>query len=226
MYSMVLMAALAAGGDAPDCWRSGGCTGGGCHGYSCGGGCYGGYSYGCYGNYSYGGYGCSGYSYGCYGSYSYGGYGCSGSCGGWGASYGCSGGWSCHGCYGCWGCYGGVSPYAQPVIGPVREVVPPPKTGGTTGRVVPTRAKLIVELPADAKLYIDDQKMNSTSERRVFNTPQLELGECYFYMLRAEVVKDGKPVSVTKRVILKPGEEITADFKDLAAPTVTTVKLQ
>jgi uncharacterized protein (TIGR03000 family) len=212
MYSMVLMAALTTGSSTPDCWFrnhgcNGGCYGGGCYGGSCyGGGCYGG---SCYGS----------YSYGCYGSYSYG-------CYGYAGGYSCYGSYSCHGGYGCWGCYGGatISPYMGPAV-PVRpEVVPPPKKDGSES-LGPTRARLIVELPGEATLFIDDQKMNTTSSRRVFNTPQLERGETYYYILRAEVTKDGSPVTVTKRVVLKPGEEIRADFRDLAAPTVTTVKL-
>jgi uncharacterized protein (TIGR03000 family) len=229
MYSMVLMAALTTGSGAPDCWFHGhggygGCYGGGCYG----GGCYGSSSYGCYGSFAYGGYGCygSGYGYGgCYG----GGYGCyGGGYGCYGGGYGCHGsGYGCHGSYGGWSCYGGaiMSPYAGPGMMIQPEVVPPPKKEGSES-LAPTRARLIVELPGEATLYIDDQKMTSTSGRRVFNTPQLERGETYYYILRAEVTKDGTPVSVTKRVLLKPGEEIRADFRDLAAPAVTTVRLR
>jgi uncharacterized protein (TIGR03000 family) len=217
MYSMVLMAALTTGTSTPDCWMhrhsccggsyaSYGCSGGygGCHG-CWGGSCSGSYSYGCYGGYSYGGYG-SCYGGGCFGGSSYSGYGC-------------------QGCYGCSGCYGGsVSPYGMPA-GPTPEVVPPPKKTGNES-LAPTRARLIVDLPSDATLYIDDHKMTATAGRRTFNTPALETGETYYYMVRAEVMKDGAPVSVTKRVIVKPGEEIVANFKDMAAPTVTTAKLQ
>jgi uncharacterized protein (TIGR03000 family) len=117
-----------------------------------------------------------------------------------------------------------ISPYS-PLAPPKGEAVPLPKKEGSGESMGPTRARLIVELPSEATLYIDDQKMNSTSSRRVFNTPELERGETYYYILRAEVTKDGSPATVTKRVIVKPGEEIRADFRDLAAPTVTTVKL-
>jgi uncharacterized protein (TIGR03000 family) len=222
MYSMVLMAALTTGTDAPDHWLRGhGCCGGGCYGSTCTG-------YSCRG--SCGGSGCSG-SYGCYGSHAY---GCYGSC--WGSSYGsCWGsasysayaGYSCHGCYGCWGCYGccgGYSPYMMAPAVPMREVIPPPKKEGSEAKA-PTKAKLIVELPSNATLYIDDHKMTAGTDHRVFNTPELDSGETYFYMLRAEVVKDGNPVTVTKRVIVKPGDAITADFRDISAPTVTTARL-
>jgi uncharacterized protein (TIGR03000 family) len=228
MYSMVLMAALTTGGSTPDCWfhghgGHGGCYGGGCYGGGgYGGGCYGSASYGCYGSYAYGGYGCSGYGYGGYGGGCWGGgYGCMGS------GYSCYGGYGCHGGYGGYGCWGSsmMSPYMGPGTTIQPEMVPAPKKDGSES-LAPTRARLIVELPGDATLYIDDQKMASTSSRRVFNTPELERDETYYYILRAEVSRDGAPVTATKRVLLKPGEEIRADFRDLSTPTVTTVRLR
>jgi uncharacterized protein (TIGR03000 family) len=78
-----------------------------------------------------------------------------------------------------------------------------------------TRARLIVDLPADAKLFVDDQPMKTASSRRVFRTPILEPGQAYYYILRAEIVRDGTTRTATKRVILRPGEEIEASFADL-----------
>jgi uncharacterized protein (TIGR03000 family) len=104
-------------------------------------------------------------------------------------------------------------------------MVPLPKKDGSES-LAPNRARLIVDLPSDATLYIDDHKMTINTTHKVFNTPALEVGETYYYMVRAEVMKDGAPVSATKRVIVKPGEEIVANFKDMAAPTITTAKLQ
>jgi uncharacterized protein (TIGR03000 family) len=186
MYSMVLMAALSTGGDLPACHR-GGCGG-------CWGGCY-----------------------GCWG-------GCYGCCGCWG---GC---WGCYGCYGCWGCYGcyggwGYSAYAAPApyqaapaqqMSPAPESIAPPKREGATFRTpTPTSARLIVELPANAKLFVDDQPMKTTSTRRAFRTPTLEPGQSYYYMLRAELVHDGKTVQQTKKVVVRAGEEIRANFPSL-----------
>jgi uncharacterized protein (TIGR03000 family) len=93
---------------------------------------------------------------------------------------------------------------------------------GKESSVPTSRAKLVVEVPTDAKLYIDDQLMKTTAARRVFNTPNLEPGQAYYYEVRAEVVRDGKTHSVTKRVIVRSGEEIRAQFPDLES--VTTVK--
>jgi uncharacterized protein (TIGR03000 family) len=77
---------------------------------------------------------------------------------------------------------------------------------------------LIVELPADAKLYIDNKLMQSTAARRVFATPRLEPGRKYYYVLRAEVVRDGKPLSDTKQVIFQAGDEVRESFAKLALP--------
>jgi uncharacterized protein (TIGR03000 family) len=216
MYSVVMMAALATGGDAANChWH---CRGDGC---GCYGGCYGS-CYGCYGWYN---GACTGSCYGCYGCQ--------------GFTYNCGGCYGCHGCYGCYGCYGSSSYYYSPGMAapymsapgtppasmpPASEVLPKPETAKPMSEA-PSRARLIVELPVDAKLYIDDHLMRTTSERRTFNTPVLEKGQTYYYELRAEVVRDGKPVVVNKRVTLQAGELIQARFGEMEArESISTVK--
>jgi uncharacterized protein (TIGR03000 family) len=236
MYSVVLMAALTAGSAAPDCNLFRGCHGGyggGHGGYGGGqggyGGCYGGFNSwygGCYGggHYGYGCYGCGGYGGAGYGGYtpvSYGGYGCYGGYGG----------------YGCYGCYGGV-PFAAPYVAP-QTYLPPtdPKGTDTKGaeQVPPPkkvdkesmgayRAKVLVQLPADAKLYIDDHLMKATSELRTFQTPQLEPGQVYYYVLRAEVIRDGQKKVETARVILRPGQEVRTAFTTLDTVSTSTVQ--
>jgi uncharacterized protein (TIGR03000 family) len=219
MYSVVLMAALTSGGEAPG-WPLhhhnsgyGTCTGAGYGtGYnSCYGGCYG-VPFNCFG-------GSGGYTTG---------YGCMGSCqGGYGligySPYGCHG---CYGCYGCFGCSGYAPGYVPgfgtglPLQTPGRgDTLPPPRKEGDSGAVAPNRARVIVELPPDAKLFIDDQPTTATSGTRTFNTPELEKGQTYYYVLRAEVVRAGKPISETRRLIIRPGEEVRATFKE---PDITT----
>jgi len=73
------------------------------------------------------------------------------------------------------------------------------------------RARLIITLPAGAKLYVDDQPIPATNKKE-FRTPKLEQGEKYFYDLRAEIVQDGKTVTKTKRVTITAGDVIKADF--------------
>lgn len=78
------------------------------------------------------------------------------------------------------------------------------------------RAEVIFDLPAGAKLYVDDHPITNIDTRKQFRTPALKRGEKYYYELRVEVVRDGKPVSETKRVTLSAGDVIKATF---AAPT-------
>ena len=77
-------------------------------------------------------------------------------------------------------------------------------------------AKLIIDVPADAKLYIDDQPMKTESARRTFSTPALQKGQAYFYDVRVEVVRDGKTYSDSKRVIVRAGELAQATFAGTA----------
>ncbi len=66
--------------------------------------------------------------------------------------------------------------------------------------------------------------MKTASGVRTFSTPSLEPGQAYYYIVRAEVVVDGKPVTETRRVIVRAGQTIRADFKDLESETVRTAR--
>src|SRR5262249_37285768 len=141
------------------------------------------------------------------------------------------------GCYGvgCYGCHGmpaygpaQVSPPTTPSGKPTTpEQVPAPKLEEKKGAAL-DQARLIVELPADARLYVDDRPTTTTSERRVFNSPRLEEGQTYYYILRAEVVRDGKTLSETKRVLVHAGDVIREAFLDLeglaTVPAAATTK--
>jgi uncharacterized protein (TIGR03000 family) len=82
---------------------------------------------------------------------------------------------------------------------------------------IPGGAKVIVELPADAKLYVMDRATQTTDSVRRFATPALEPGKTYFYDLRAEVIRDGKPVTETQRVLVRAGEVVRARFTGMGA---------
>lgn len=229
MYSVILMAALATGGEAPDChFRHGGCHGcyGSCYG-SCHGSCYGGWYGGCNGCCGGISYGYSSYSYGCcggccgYSSYSYG--CCGGCCGGVTSYYGC-----CGGCTGsCYGGFGGV--IAEPVYGPAvvpgpvvpsAPVMPPAKGEGASKKDdnpevrAASRARLLVDVPVDAKLYIDDTLMKTPASRRTFATPTLDETQTYFYDVRVEVERGGKVLTETRRITLRAGDEIRTGFTE------------
>jgi len=97
---------------------------------------------------------------------------------------------------------------------PAPVVPAPPAKVGTMA----APATIIVTLPAEAKLSIDDAATKQTSARRVFVSPTLNPGETYSYTLKAEFVAEGKPVVQSKKVTVTAGNEATVSFSasDLA----------
>lgn len=217
----------------------GGCLGGGVpYGGSCLG-TWGGYSCAGPGSTCYGCWGCVGLNHGstvysapdCYG------FGVGAGHGGLGISFQCHG---CYGAYGGWSCYGSPTPaslgggvYTDPNTPPVTNepgntggAVPPPpakdlpKIDLPKGEQSKARSKVIIDVPQDAKLYIDGQLMKSTAARRVFQTPDLVVGMDYFYEVKIEVTRDGKTTFQERRVIVRPGLDVTTAF---AEPTRTDV---
>jgi uncharacterized protein (TIGR03000 family) len=213
-----------------------GCHGGrghGCHGggYACnGGGCHGGGS-ACHGGGGcHGGYGCNGG--GCHGGglFHRRGHGCHG-------GYACNGG-GCHGgsaCHGGGGCHGGCHAAAPGCHGDCHgaPAAPPAKKAPKEGEKIPVPPKakteadvaapatLVVTLPAEAKLLIDDKATVSTSGTRVFASPTLEPGKEFAYTLKGELVRDGRTFTTTKEVIVRAGEEIQVQ---LEFPTVSVAQ--
>jgi uncharacterized protein (TIGR03000 family) len=71
-------------------------------------------------------------------------------------------------------------------------------------------------LPADAKLYVDGQLTRTIDKSvRTFMTPDLENGQEYRYVMKAEVIRDGVVQSETKTVIVKAGADIREEFSSL-----------
>jgi uncharacterized protein (TIGR03000 family) len=99
-------------------------------------------------------------------------------------------------------------PKAEP---PVREApVAPgaPMPGGD-------RATITVKLPPGATLYVDDRRSPSKDPVRQFATPPLPAGREFAYLLKAEVIRDGRPESLTQKVPFRAGERVVVDFTAL-----------
>jgi len=240
MYSVVLMMAMTGGAEAPaGLFGHGGCHGsyyascsGSCTGYyatctgwSCHGSsghgwahhshsCHGGYgyeSYSCYGSSCYGS--CHGHSHhtswGCCGGYAHESYSCCG--GGWFGHHHRSHEYCCEPVY--YGCTGSGC-YGTPVAPAVIPVAPEEKKmEKKTEATFEAPATLVVSVPADAKLLIDDAVTASTSTRRVFISPALPVGREFTYTLKATYTKDGKPVVVSKDVTVRAGAEIAVTME-------------
>lgn len=210
------------------CWSSCSCSGWGCSG--CWSSCSG---WGCSGCWS-SCHGCMGSCWGCYGSVSY--YTCSGCFGGGYAAPVASapvvirepavrvmapatGGEP------------GTTPLSKEEAEAVRRVlkelretkkapgfVPPPPGGESTS----APARLTVQLPADARLWVDGTVCPLTSDMRSFNTPALAPGRQYFYTLRMEVEREGRTLSTSRRVFVAAGQAVSVDLNDLSVATTVS----
>jgi len=86
---------------------------------------------------------------------------------------------------------------------------------GAIGDYAP--ASIVVTLPADAKLTIDDRLTTSKSGLRKFATPQLPAGKKFQYTLKSEVMRDGVNQVVTRQITVRAGEETQVDLENGAA---------
>jgi uncharacterized protein (TIGR03000 family) len=59
------------------------------------------------------------------------------------------------------------------------------------------------------------------SDTRAFDTPELAPGQKYYYLLKAEVARDGRMIAQTRRVDFRSGERVTVSFDDLGATRVS-----
>jgi uncharacterized protein (TIGR03000 family) len=103
------------------------------------------------------------------------------------------------------GCMGGAPAAMPPAGGKAPEKVPAPKR--ETKTMAPAPATVVVSLPAEAKLTVDGTPTVSTSALRRFVSPALEQGQEYYYEFKAEIVRDGKAVTVSRKVAVRAGEE-------------------
>ena len=152
---------------------------------------------------SWGSYGSGGGSGGSWGSYGSGG-GSGGSWGSYGSGGGSGGSWGSYGSGGgsggSWGSYGsGGGSGGYHVVSNV----------GVAGVAAERRvAYMNVNVPADATVYLQDQRMTLTGARRRFVTPEIKDGKELVYNLKVEIERDGRTVSKTTRAAVKAGQEV------------------
>jgi uncharacterized protein (TIGR03000 family) len=75
-------------------------------------------------------------------------------------------------------------------------------------------AYLNISVPADAKLYLQDQLMTVEGAQRRFVTPTIAAGETQLYSVKVEIVRDGKTLTKTAQTTVIPGQEafVAVDF--------------
>jgi uncharacterized protein (TIGR03000 family) len=85
----------------------------------------------------------------------------------------------------------------------------------------------VVKAPTDVKVTVNGQLTSRRSAEEEFQTPELKSGLTYSYVFRAEVVRDGQPVTRTQRLVVRAGQRSLVDFSDLreVKPEAATVKV-
>jgi uncharacterized protein (TIGR03000 family) len=104
------------------------------------------------------------------------------------------------------------APAASDVKEASESIGPPEESLG------PARATLVVRLPAEARLTINDAVTQQASGTRTFVSPPLRRGEDYHYTLKAELMRGERTLTATRRVAVRAGEEkqVTLTFPSVA----------
>jgi uncharacterized protein (TIGR03000 family) len=123
------------------------------------------------------------------------------------------------------GCTGGYPPPPPPTgkgpEGGEKLKTPPKPKKAQEEAAVAAPATIVVSLPADARLLIDDAATKSTTSTRVFASPALEPGKDFYYTLKGELRVDDRTLTASKQVKVRAGEETRVQ---LEFPTTTLVQ--
>jgi uncharacterized protein (TIGR03000 family) len=111
--------------------------------------------------------------------------------------------------------YGPSYDYTTVVVPPTTEALYPLPEQAPAPAPVPAlgSARVTVQLPANATLWIDGQPTQQTGATRQFvSPPSLEPGRTYGYTLRAQWVENGQTVTREKTVEFKAGSEVIVNL--------------
>lgn len=124
-----------------------------------------------------------------------------------GGSYGYVGGW------GCSSGYCAMAPAPTPLTRPALPAkTPVAATYNRKDALSRDSALLLVKVPAEAKVFINDQLTVSTGADREYVSRDLLSGPQYKFVVRAEFVHNGRTASENKTVQLTAGQTANLDF--------------
>src|SRR5206468_454636 len=114
------------------------------------------------------------------------------------------------------GCYGGG--YGGGYYGPGYKVEPIKTMPKGPEEPVAAPAKIVVTVPAGAKLTIDGYVSTQTGSTRQLVTPVLQPGQTYVYTMVAETTQNGQPVQQTQTVQVRAGQTTPVNFTFSTTP--------
>jgi uncharacterized protein (TIGR03000 family) len=86
--------------------------------------------------------------------------------------------------------------------------LPPMQARGSASGDSTAVARIVLEVPADASLRVDDVLIRSSGAIREFNTPKLEAGVLYSYNVTVEAARGGERRTVSQAVDFRAGQAI------------------
>ncbi|MGE0610103.1 MAG: TIGR03000 domain-containing protein [Pirellulales bacterium] len=69
-------------------------------------------------------------------------------------------------------------------------------------------ARLVLNVPADAVVYLVDQRMTAAGTVRQYNVPKLKVGKTYGYPLRVEIVRNGQKHVIEATQKIRQGDKV------------------
>lgn len=81
------------------------------------------------------------------------------------------------------------------------------------------RGKVLVRVPADARLFVEGKQLSVKDGERTFVTPPLPADREAVYSFKVEYTRDGETLTQTKKVRVRAGGFTSVDFADLI-PTI------
>jgi uncharacterized protein (TIGR03000 family) len=89
----------------------------------------------------------------------------------------------------------------------------------------PSAALVIVKLPAEAELWIDEMKTTQGGSYRQFVTPPLQAGQRLTYTLRVHWHIHGAELTRIEKVRIEPGKSATVNFLTVDSWTGTRTEM-
>lgn len=115
--------------------------------------------------------------------------------------------------------YGGIGSTAGVVApaltpGPLHmRQMPKQPDGAKTGI-----ARVMTKAPTDVRIQLNGKQIARTGIETTFRTPELVHGQTYCYVFTAEVERDGRTVTETRKVEVHAGAQVVVDFSSIKGP--------
>jgi uncharacterized protein (TIGR03000 family) len=116
---------------------------------------------------------------------------------------------------------------ASRLVGTVAQALP----STSAALAAANQVRLIIRVPdPNARVWVEDQPTQQAGSERVLMSPPLNIGQHYYYTVRASWFENGAEVNRVKTVQVTPGTDAVVDFSylgnELAPPPPQTRELR